>query len=131
MDANDLFGGFDPSAYEDEARERWGHTDAYRESARRTAGYGEAEWREIRAEAEAIEAAFAELLTEGTPADAEGPRAVAERHREHLSRWFYEVSPEMHRQLAELYVADPRFAAQYETRASGLAGYVHDAIVSR
>ena len=36
-----MFEGFDPTEYEDEARERWGHTDAYRESARRTQAYGE------------------------------------------------------------------------------------------
>ena len=43
-----------PTEYEDEARERWGHTDAYRESARRAAGYGEPEWAEIRAEADQV-----------------------------------------------------------------------------
>ena len=25
-----MFDGFDPAEYEDEARERWGHTEAYR-----------------------------------------------------------------------------------------------------
>jgi hypothetical protein len=34
-----MFVGFEPAEYEDEARERWGHTDAYRESARRAAAY--------------------------------------------------------------------------------------------
>jgi MerR family transcriptional regulator, thiopeptide resistance regulator len=46
--------GFDPSKYEDEARERWGHTDAYGESTRRATSYGEAEWNSIRAESDAI-----------------------------------------------------------------------------
>lgn len=131
MDAHQLFGGFDPSAYEAEAQERWGHTEAYRESARRTARYGEAEWGEIRAEAEAIEADFARLLAAGEPPDGEAAQAVAERHGEHLTRWFYAVSPDLHRNLGEMYVADPRFAAHYEARAAGLAAYVRDAIVSR
>lgn len=32
-----MFSGFDLSQYDDEARERWGRTDAYTESARRVA----------------------------------------------------------------------------------------------
>ena len=47
-----MFDGFDPTEYEDEARERWGHTDAYQESMRRTQAYGEAQWNEIRRESE-------------------------------------------------------------------------------
>ena len=45
-----MFEGFDPTEYEDEARERWGDTEAYQESARRTARYGEAEWGDIGSE---------------------------------------------------------------------------------
>ncbi|MGB1779897.1 MAG: TipAS antibiotic-recognition domain-containing protein, partial [Longimicrobiales bacterium] len=33
----------------DEARERWGHTDAYRQSAARTTSYSESVWAEIKA----------------------------------------------------------------------------------
>jgi len=35
----EVFGKFDPAEYEDEAKQRWGDTDAYKESARRTARY--------------------------------------------------------------------------------------------
>lgn len=66
-----MFDGFDPSQYEDEARERWGHTDAYTEAARRVASYGEAEWREIKAQAQEIERLFAGLKRSGQPADGE------------------------------------------------------------
>ncbi len=101
MEVEKMFEDFDPSQYEDEVRERWGHTEAYRESARRTAGYGEAEWREIRAEAERVNQDFATLMSEDEPADGERARAVAERHRQHMTRWFYPVSTQMHRNLAE------------------------------
>jgi hypothetical protein len=53
---------------------------------------------------------------------------VAERHREHLGRWFYDCSPEMHKGLGDMFVADPRFAANYEQVAEGLAVYVRDAL---
>ncbi len=125
-----MFKDFDPAQYEDEARERWGHTDAYRESARRAAKYGGPEWAAIRAEADDVVAQFAALMREGEPADSERSRAVAERHRQHISRWFYPVSTEMHRKLAEMYIADPRFTATYERVTPGLAAYVREAILS-
>jgi MerR family transcriptional regulator, thiopeptide resistance regulator len=126
----EMFEDFDPAAYEDEARQRWGDTDAYRESARRTAAYGDREWAEIGAEAEAIVGEFAALMSVGEPSAGENARAVAERHRDHLARWFYPASTDMHRNLAGLYVADPRFAAGYDKVADGLARYVHDAVVA-
>ncbi|CAN5836946.1 hypothetical protein BH23ACT10_BH23ACT10_23070 [soil metagenome] len=52
---------------------------------------------------------------------------LAEEHRSHISRWFYDCSPEMHRALGEMYLADPRFTKTYEGLAVGLAKWVHDA----
>jgi MerR family transcriptional regulator, thiopeptide resistance regulator len=121
-----MFDDLDP--HEEEARERWGHTDAYRESARRTAAYGDAEWAEIRAEADAVKAAFATLMADDEPATGERAQAVAERHRQHITRWFYPVSAQMHCNLGEMYVADPRFTAHYEKVAPGLADYVRAAV---
>ncbi len=125
-----MFDGFDQSRYEDEVQEQWGETDAYRESARRTAAYGEAEWEEIKTEAAAINSDFVSLMGAGEPAEDDAARAVAERHRRHISRWFYECTPSFHRGLAEMYIADPRFRATYEREAAGLSAYVHDAIVA-
>ena len=66
----------------------------------------------------------------GEPADGAAARALAERHREHISRWFYPCSPQMHRGLGEMYIADERFTRTYEREAEGLAAYLHDAIVA-
>jgi DNA-binding transcriptional MerR regulator len=125
-----MFEGFDPTEYEDEVRERWGDTDAYRESGRRTRSYGEAEWGSIRSEAQAIVRELATLMRAGEPADGAEARALAERHREHISRWFYPCSPQVHRGLGELYIADERFTRTYEREAPGLAQYFHDAIAA-
>jgi DNA-binding transcriptional MerR regulator len=123
-----MFEGFDHERYEAEARERWGHTDAYAESTRRAAQYDEAAWRTIRAEAEEITGEFARLLQTGAPATSPEARAAAERHRQHITQWFYPCSPEMHRALGDMYVDDERFTRTYEQVAPGLAAYVRDAI---
>lgn len=130
MEVTSMFEDFDPTQYEDETRERWGHTDAYKESTRRAASYGDAEWIEIRTEADRVVSDFAALMGEGEPATGERAQAAAERHRRHITRWFYPVSTQMHRSLAEMYVADPRFAASYDKVAPGLAAYVHDAMLA-
>lgn len=125
-----MFEGFDPREYDDEARERWGHTDAYRESARRTEAYGGADWSEIRAESDAIVQELSEVMRAGEPADGPAAVALAERHRDHISRWFYPCSPRMHRGLGEMYIADERFTSTYERQAEGLAAYFRDAIAA-
>jgi hypothetical protein len=130
LEEETMFDGFDPAQFEEEARERWGDTEAYRESARRTRSYGDAEWAAIRAESDEIVNGLVMLMRAGEPADAPRARALAERHREHTSRWFYPCSREMHFGLGEMYVADDRFAQTYERQASGLAAYFRDAIVA-
>jgi MerR family transcriptional regulator, thiopeptide resistance regulator len=129
-DRFELFGDFDPSQYAEEVEERWGGTDAYAESRRRAARYTKDDWRRIVDESGAIERGFVDALAAGEP--PEGPRAMdlAERHRRHISRWFYDCGPAMHRGLAEMYVADARFRAHYEQQAAGLAQYVHDAMLA-
>jgi len=114
----------------DEARERWGGTDAYQESARRTAGYTKQDWRRLAAEADAGWAAFRDAMHAGEPAGGERARRLAEEHRRYLSRWFYDCSRAMHATLAEMFVADDRFRATFDALADGLAGYVREAIVA-
>ena len=135
MNEHDRFAGLgtyerNEAEFGDEVRERWGESDAYAQSAQRTSGYTEEDWAAIKAESEAIEADLAELLRAGVPADSEAAMDVAERHRAHIGSRFYECSHEMHANLGEMYVADPRFAAHYEQRAEGLAAYVRDAILA-
>lgn len=128
MNPKKLFDGFDPAAYEDEARERWGHTDAYKESQRRTRGYSKEDWARIHEAESQVLTALADELARGTPATHERAMDLAEALRLHIDRWFYPCSHQQHAALAEMYLADPRFTAYYEERAPGLAQYVADAI---
>jgi DNA-binding transcriptional MerR regulator len=126
----EVFGDFDPDAHAAEAEERWGDTDAYRESQRRAATYTKADWARHKAESEAINDRLARAFAAGLPAD--GPEAMdaAEAHRRLISEWFYSCSSQMHVGLAEMYISDPRFTANYEKIAPGLTQYVHDAILA-
>lgn len=126
----EVFGDHDPTEHADEARERWGDTEAYRQSHARTSAYGKDDWLRVQAEGEDVERRFAEALAAGLPADSPAVRALAEEHRQQISRNFYDCSLELHCGLAQMYVADERFTEHYERRAPGLAQYVHDAVLA-
>lgn len=55
---------------------------------------------------------------------------AAEAARRHIDERFYEISPQLHRNLADMDVADPRFTTTYEDIHPGLARYVRDAILA-
>jgi MerR family transcriptional regulator, thiopeptide resistance regulator len=86
------------------------------------------DWLTIKAESEQITRAFAAAQASGAAPDSATAMDVAERHREFISRWFYDCSPQVHRGLGDMYVADGRFAATYESVSAGLAAYIRDAI---
>lgn len=126
----EVFGDEDPNQHAAEAAQRWGGTDPYVESQRRTAGYTKEDWQRMRKEMEQIEAGLASALRAGLDPGSTEVMDVAEAHRRHISRWFYDCSTDMHRGLAEMYVADERFAAHYDGRAGGLAQYVREAVLA-
>ena len=89
----EVFGEHDPTEHAEQARERWGDTDAYAQSHARTSTYGEQDWLEVTAEGEDVERRFAEALAAGLPADDPAVTAIAEDHRQHISRRFYDCGP--------------------------------------
>jgi DNA-binding transcriptional MerR regulator len=126
----EVFGEHDPAQYADEAQQRWGETEAYRQSQQRARSYRKEDWIAIRAQSEGINARFAAAMAAGEPATGVAAMDVAEEHRRHIDTWFYDLGYPMHRGLAEMYLADPRFTANYEQVAPGLSQYVHDAILA-
>lgn len=125
-DLKELFGdGFHDA--QAEAEERWGETDAWRQSQERTKGYTKADWEEVKAESDRTHQAFTDAMDAGEPPTSEVAMDAAERHRDSMQR-FYECSYDMHRNLADMYVSDPRFTATYDEIRRGMAHYVRDAI---
>lgn len=125
MDTPDLAPAGEHAA---EAKERWGNTDAFKESARRTKSYSPKTWAAIKAENEEIEADFAKAMNAGLKPNSPEAVALAERARHHIDRWFYPCTAAMHAGVAEMYTSDPRFRANYDNRAEGLAEFVASAI---
>lgn len=126
----EVFGDFDPDGYEQEARERWGGTDAYKESGRRVSRYTKADWLAIKEQSEDWGRRIAELMDSGAAAGSPQAKELAEEHRRHISQWYYECTYEIQTGLAEMYLADERFMATYEAIKPGLTVFLHDAILA-
>ena len=124
----ELFGDGFKDEYQQEAQERWGDTDAWKQSAARTKRYTKADWAEVKAEMEAVGAAFVAAKRSGEPATSEAAMDAAEAARLQIHNRFYDCSYDFHRNLGDMYVADPRFTKTYEDQEPGLAQYVRDAI---
>lgn len=124
-DVETLFTG-----YEEEAKQRWGHTEAYAESARRTKGYTKEDWARYKAEAAEVGERIAALMRAGKPVTDPEVQAAVEDHRLLIDRWFYPCSVEMHRALGAMYVADPRFTENLDKLGAGYAQYLSDAIAA-
>jgi MerR family transcriptional regulator, thiopeptide resistance regulator len=124
----EVFGDVDPDEHGDEVKDRWGDTDAYRESQRRAARYTKQDWVRIRTESEAVTRQMVDAMASGLPPTSPQAMDAAEAHRRQIDSSFYPCTLEMHKALAEMYLADARFAANYEAMAPGMAEYVHDAI---
>ena len=133
--ANEMFAAFTfkdfkPEQYEAEAEQRWGNTDAFKESKRRTARYTKADWELIKQEAAAVYLRLGDLMAAGEAPDAPAVLDAAEAHRQHISRWFYDCSYEIHAGLGELYVNDARFTANIDRARPGLSAYLRAAFAA-
>ncbi len=126
----ELFGDAFSDEYAAEAEERWGGSDMWAQSQQRQKSYTKEQWQQVKTEMDEVNDAYAALLTSGVPASDVAAMDVAERTRLHISEWFYDCSPQMHTNLAQMYVEDPRFTKTYEDHTPGLARFVHDAIVA-
>ncbi|MET7289092.1 MerR family transcriptional regulator [Streptomyces sp. NPDC005573] len=126
----EVFGEKDPEQYAEEAERRWGGTETYAESQRRAARYTKEDWKRLQGEVDAWTARYTALMAAGEPASGPAAMDMAEEHRLHIGKWFYDCPHAMHRSLGEMYVADERFKAFYDSMRPGLAEHLREAITA-
>lgn len=124
----DLFNGFEPEAFQDEAKQSWGESPEFSQAAKRTKKYGPAEWTQIKREANAIFSEAAQLMKKNVEASDERVQELVVEHRTHIHRWFYDCSESMHATLADLYENDQRFAQNIDKHGEGLTAFWCEAV---
>ncbi len=119
------------SVYEDEVGKRWGDTEAYRQSQEKTSKYSKDDFQAAKVDQEAATELFVYAFGNSLPIDSPKTQEAVRAHREAITKWFYDCSVEMQKNLAVMYIEDPRFKEYYDGRVRGLAQYVHDAIINQ
>ena len=114
--------------YADEAREKWGVTEAYKESEERTKNYDEGKWQKVSGEQSEIFAEFAALAAEGVKPDSSEAMTLAAKWQKYISDHFYECTDEILAGLAEMYIADERFKVNLDKAGDGTAEFMSAAI---
>ncbi|MBP9761343.1 MAG: MerR family transcriptional regulator [Candidatus Magasanikbacteria bacterium] len=125
---DEVFDSFDTSefdAYKEEAKQRWGHTEAWKQSQERTKHWTKKEYARVKEEGEVLMRQIVAVMDKGA-ADPE-VQALIHVHYNSL-REFYDPNISMYRGLGQMYVDDPRFTAYFEKFAQGLAVFMKDAI---
>ena len=117
--------------YADEVEDRWGDSTAFKESKERTSKYTHADFAAAKIDQEAVTEDFAIAFGNRVGFRSAAVQEIVVAHRVAISNWFYECSVEMQKNLALMYINDDRFKAYYDSRARGLAQYVHDAIMAQ
>lgn len=118
-------------SYATEAELKWAHSDGQREAMERADAHTKEDWRQLMGEAAAWRAELLAAFDEGEPSDGERAMDLAEEHRLHISRWFTSCPPDMHRRIADDFVADPRAFALVippSQQRPGLAAYTRKAV---
>jgi len=119
MSIEEIFANFDASHYESEVRERWGDA-AWEQSARRRAELSDADRRADDQRSLDVNAALRDAAERGIDPAGEEFQTFITAHHAWVTEHWNGTSPsaEVYANLAEMYVADPRFAATYGGQAN-------------
>ena len=114
--------------YVDEAKQRWGNTDAYKESEQKTSGYSADKWNDVNAGLNAVLAEFAVALKGGATPESETAQSLVRKLQQYITDNFYTCTNEILAGLGQMYVADERFSSNIDKNGAGTAEFISDAI---
>ena len=114
--------------YEDEAKQRWGGTDAYKESQAKTAGYSKDKWNDVLTGLNGVFAEFAKCRNSGESDDSDTARLLVKKLQDYITANFYHCTNEILAGLGQMYVCDERFKNNIDSHGEGTAEFVAEAI---
>lgn len=115
--------------YGEEIRSKYGE-ETVAESNAKMMNLSEEEYQHMTSlDSELSKCLQAAVLLGADPKSNEGKKA-AELHREWLRISMPNYTPEVHKGLAEMYVADERFTEYYDKETAGCAHFLRDAIIA-
>lgn len=114
--------------YEDEAKQRWGNTDAYKESQAKTAGCSKEKWNDVLDGMNGVFAEFAESKKCGESADNGTAQLLVKKLQDYITENFYHCTDDILAGLGQIYVCDERFKSNIDRHGEGTAEFVSETI---
>ena len=114
--------------YENEARERYGNTDAFREHEQKTKNYTKEKWAEANDGLMTIFAEFAARKNGGLSPDSAEAQLLVAKLQAHITENYYACTDEILAGLGKMYVADERFKKNIDKYGEGAAEFVSKVI---
>ena len=117
------------AAYGEELRSKYGE-ETVKASNAKMMNISEEDYQRMESMGEELSKRLQAAVLAGTnPSGAEG-KEIAELHKSWLTISTPKYTAEMHRGLAEMYVADERFTAYYDKEVAGCAQFLRDAVIA-
>ncbi|MBQ3046181.1 MAG: MerR family transcriptional regulator [Clostridia bacterium] len=113
--------------YADEAKQRWGSTDAFKEYEQKTEGCSAEKQSNIVAGLNKVIAEFAAIKDSVSP-ESEAAQALVKKLQQYITDNFYTCTPEILKSLGQMYVADNRFKSNIDENGEGTAEFISEAI---
>ena len=114
--------------YEDEAKQRFGETDAYKESRAKTRDYSKEKWNDVLSGMNGVFSEFAECKKSGDRADSETVQRLVKKLQDYITANFYHCTDDILAGLGQMYVCDERFRNNIDKNGDDTAEFVSEAI---
>ena len=114
--------------YKNEARSRWGNTDAFREHEQKTKNYTKEKWTEANDGLMAIFSEFAACRAKSALPSSADVQALVAKLQAHITAHYYTCTDEILAGLGQMYVCDERFKKNIDKYGEGTAEFASEAI---
>ena len=127
----EVFGSWAPrEGYAEEVEQRWSDTEAWQQSRERMSKYRKDDLLRMQAETGEWVQRLRTLMQAGASPRSEEAMDLAEEHRRHLDRWWFDCDHGFHTQMTELLVTEPEqldFLVRPEQQLPGMGKFIRDA----
>ena len=114
------------TAFEKEAKEKWGQSPAYQEyESKHLSSQNQ---NDLAAGMDRIMAAFALCMKSGAAPDSVQAQNLVKTLQDYITENCYHCTNEILAGLGRMYVADERFKANIDQHADGTAAFIRDAV---
>ena len=122
------FDASDFEKYKDEAKEKWGRTEAYKEHGEKTKGYSKDKWNNLADRMNDIMADFSICMKNGEEPASDAAQSLVKELQKHICDNYYNCTNEILAGLGQMYVADERFKKNIDKNGDGTAQFICEAI---